>query len=32
MKFAIFVNGEFWHRSNWHKRENDHKTNQRILE
>lgn len=28
IKLAIFIDGEFWHGKDWHKRKNDHKTNQ----
>lgn len=30
IKLAIFVDGEFWHGKDWHKRKNDHKTNQEF--
>ena len=30
IKLVIFVDGEFWHRIDWHIRKNDHKTNQEF--
>ncbi|QNS40822.1 very short patch repair endonuclease [Chryseobacterium manosquense] len=30
IKLVIFVDGEFWHRKDWHIRKNDHKTNQEF--
>src|SRR5690606_37792921 len=30
IKLAIFVDGEFWHGKDWHKRKRDHKTNREF--
>lgn len=30
IKLAIFVDGEFWHGKDWHKRKSDHKTNREF--
>lgn len=30
IKLAVFVDGEFWHGKDWHKRRNDHKTNKEF--